>query len=38
MSEVFDNYNDEIEDTEKPVFSDLSDPELEDELEVFILF
>ena len=34
MSEVFENYNEDNEDVEKPVFSDLSDPEFEDELEV----
>ena len=34
MSEVFANYNDENEDIEKPVFSDLSDAEYEEELEV----
>ena len=34
MSEVFANYNDENEDIEKPEFSDLSDAEYEDELEV----
>merc|ERR1719210_1749200 len=34
MSEVFANYNDENEDIEKPVFSDISDAEYEDELEV----